>query len=137
METKTAKILSVIQNHRTYTTEKGICYIHLITFEGDEHNKAWEFHSTNPLCEKFKVNEISIFDFEIKQVGQYTNYKIKPHQDAFQNNKMNPKIQNQMGFLSCLNSAALFHASLPACNWEHVLSATEIAYDKLNKKING
>lgn len=129
METKTAKILSVLENQRQYTGQNGSVYIHFITFEGDQHNKAWEYHSTKAVCEKFKVGETTTFDIEIKVNGTYTNYKIKPKQEAGAGfSGRSPKESGRITFLSCVSSASVYFAHTKPSSWSDVLEAAEEAY---------
>lgn len=130
METKTAKILSVQENQKSYDYQGTTYYVHLIKFEGSEH--TWKFDSKNTTCEKFKVGETATFDCDIKVNGQYTNYKIKPKQDPFK--KGEPKDQGIITYLSCLSSAANYFTNTKPSTWEDVMSAANKAYNEAMNK---
>lgn len=137
METKTAKILTILEDQKRYTGQNGMVYVHLITFENDSYGRPWEYHCKKQNCEKFKIGEVATFDTEIKQNGQYTNYKIKPIQadgSATTFKAADPKNQGRMVFLSCLSSAATFFSTNKPSDWQDVLAAAELAYDKAIQK---
>lgn len=134
METKTAKILSVQENQRNYTGKNGVTYIHLIKFEGDPN--TWEYHSLKNQCEKFKLNEIQTFDTDIQVNGQYTNYKIKPKQDAggySGGGKAAPKDQGIITYLSVFASSCNYHAQR-TCTQDDVFAMAERAFAAATSK---
>jgi hypothetical protein len=74
-EQKTAKILMVKENTRTFGKDKTF-YVHEILFDGS--SETWSFNSLNPKCTEFEAGKEATFTIEIKENGQYKNYIIRP-----------------------------------------------------------
>lgn len=133
METKTAKIVSVQENQRQYDYQGTQYFEHKIKFEGSD--QLWSYSSKSPICEKFKTGESATFDIEIKENGQYKNYKIKPAQAQGGNGysggkKADPKDQGMITFLSLYSSTCNFYAHRGQATIDQVLTDTERAFKK-------
>lgn len=73
------KIKSVSENVRRYTGRNGELFVHMITLaEPIDGVSDWEYHSKSPQCTKFTADAETTFTTEVKQKGQYTDYKITP-----------------------------------------------------------
>ncbi len=136
METKKAKILSVQENQKSYNSKNGMAYVHFIKFEGDTDNRNWEYHSKKPTCDKFKSGQEASFEFGPVVNGNYTNYKIKPIQENGSQGYSgdNSKDQGIITYLSCLSSAANYHAQKGPNNWDDVMQAADQAFQKAFQK---
>jgi len=122
---KTAKIISVQENQRNYQSQNGQVFIHLVEYEGDQ--TIWEYHSKSAVCEKFKVGQMADFETDVKQNGQYTNYKIKPAQ---QNNfsKAPMKDEGTITYLSVFSSCCNYFAQRSNTS-EDVFAMAEKAFN--------
>lgn len=136
METKTAKITSVQENQGNWNYQGTTYYKHLINFEGSDH--VWTYDSKSDKCEKFKVGQVQTFDTDIKQNGQYTNYKIKPAKEQNgQYTKKETKDQGIITWLSCFSSVCHLFAEKQGSNsvrFEDALSATDKAFERAMSK---
>lgn len=74
----TKKVAEVQQAASTYNGQNGKIYKHIVVFEDGTKG---EHHSTKETSQEFIVGNEITFDCEIKQNGNYTNYKIKPVKD--------------------------------------------------------
>lgn len=135
METKTAKIISVQENQRQWNYQGTDYFDHWIKYEGSD--QVWVYGSKSATCEKFKVGETATFECEIKQSGNYTNYKIKPAQTngaAGGGFKKENKDQGIITYLSCLSSACNFYSGRLQSDADDVLRFAEKAFTEAVKK---
>ena len=134
METKTAKITSVHENQRSYDYQGTKYFVHHIKFEGSDN--TWNYDSKTQTCEKFKSGEVATFDTNVIEKNGFTNYKIKPKQDANGGGfkKGEPKDQGIITYLSVLSSASNFYASKPQATNAEVFEMAEQAFNKAIQK---
>lgn len=82
MSEQTAKIAKVRENIKSYANKRSVggkdpmVFVHGVTLEGDP--QEWEYHSLKQTCEIFVPQQEATFTTEVKQNGNFTNYKISP-----------------------------------------------------------
>lgn len=133
----TAKIKKVAeQGKRGYTGKNGEMFIHIVTLETPiEGISEWEYHSKSPTCTKFVAGQEATFTTEVKQNGQYTNYKISPVAPMPQFSggggggfKREVKDEGRISALSAASSAATFYSSRMNATPEMLLDLAERIY---------
>lgn len=131
----TKKVIKVEENVRSYESKMGKAYIHRITLgEPVEGQVEWEYHSKSPTVspDKFTAGKDASFTTEIKQNGNYTNYKIKPELAAapvgsgFR--KGEQRDEGRISALSSVSTAVNFYAQRSNVKEEDVLAFAEKIY---------
>jgi hypothetical protein len=137
MET-TKKVTKVRENIKNYQGKNGPVYVHGITLEGDP--QEWEYHSLTDKCTKFVPTQEATFTTDVKQNGNYTNYKISPVQaakPAFNKGsgfKQEPKDQGLISWLSCFSSVCnLYAQSSEINNFQSLLNKANQAFEEALK----
>lgn len=131
----TAKIKKVAeQGKRGYAGRNGEMFVHVITLETPIDGVAdWEYHSKSPTCTKFVAGQDATFTTEVKQNGQYTNYKISPVAavPSFGGGKAagpQAKDEGRISALSAASSAATFYSNRMNATPEMMLDLAERIY---------
>lgn len=131
----TAKIKKVAeQGKRSYAGRNGEMFVHVITLETPINGVSdWEYHSTSPTCTKFVAGQDATFTTEVKQNGQYTNYKISPVAavPSFGGGKSSgsqAKDEGRISALSAASSAATFYSNRMNATPEMMLDLAERIY---------
>lgn len=136
MET-TKKVTKVRECIKQYTgRDSQPVYVHGITLDGDP--QEWEYHSKTNTCVKFKPQEEATFVTEVKQNGNYTNYKISPVQAAkpsFNKGfKKDDRDQGAITWLSCFSSVCTLYAqSSEINNFQSLLNKANQAFEEALK----
>lgn len=110
-EKKKVKITNITNAARQYPYNGATNYVHHIAVEGSNH--SWEYHSTKPTVDKFKVGDVVEFEMKIEQRVNndktYTDYKIRAIDDAAKGKgggyKSEPKDEGVITMLSCIGHA--------------------------------
>lgn len=137
METKVVK--QVRECIKNYQGKDGKIYVHGITLADDP--QEWEYHSKTDKCVKFIPTQEATFAKEIKQNGNYTNYKIspinpEPKAGGFKPGfKSEPKDEGAITAMSIYSSTMVgFQGSIDVKDWSKVLERCELAWAWVKSK---
>ena len=75
METKKAKVTQVVPNSRSFNSQFGTMYVHLVSFDNGD---AGEYNSKSQTCDKFTEGVDTDYTIEVKVNGNFKNTIIKP-----------------------------------------------------------
>lgn len=140
METK--KVVKVQENgKKSYKLSDGTeMFCHVINIEGDATD--WVYHSKDKECKKFTPQEMATFTTEVKQNGQYTNYKISPVEQkkqfgggGFKGTPQQPRDQGAIQAMSCVSSAVNFYQQRQGTE-EEVMAFAEKIFQWVSSKSN-
>lgn len=124
MENKKSVVTAIAENTKQWAGPNGMVHYHTITFANGD---SGQYGSKSPTCEKFKVNQETEYQHEVKQNGQYTNVVIKPVEATGGGFKGGPpKDASLIAAQSCLGYACNLHSqSSKSTDIDYVLSVAQ------------
>lgn len=128
------KVKSVVESARSFNSQYGTIYVHLISFEGED--TSYEYNSKSNKCDKFKVGETVNVEVTQRTANGIVTNVVKPVTEAPKQPNVsysNGKEQGIITYLSCLSSVTQLYAGT-GVKLTDCLTDVEMAFNKAMEK---